>query len=242
MAAYVYTEDRKGLRPAGHLAAFRGVLQVDGYPGFKRLAGDRADASVGLAFCWAHMRRHFYEFHASTKSPLAAEVLARIHVLYAIEGQIRGHPAEHRRQMRQERSRPVVEALHAWLQAHLGRVSAASDLAKAIRYALRHWPGLTVFLDDGRVEMDSNVVERAIRPVAINRKNALFAGSDGGALHWAIAMTLIQTAKLNGVEPMAWLTDVLERIVSRQTKATELDSLLPWNWRPNGDVPIAAAA
>ena len=178
VAAYVYSEDRKGLRPAGHLAAFRGVLQVDGYAGFKRLAGDRADGSVGLAFCWAHMRRYFYEFHVSTKSPLAAEVLAQIQALYAIESQIRGHPAEHRRQARQERSRPVVEALHARLQAHQGRVSAASDLAKAIRYALRHWPGLTLFLDDGRVEMDSNVVERAIRPVALNRKNASLLGPD----------------------------------------------------------------
>ena len=107
---------------------------------------------------------------------------------------------------------------------------------------MRHWPGLTLFLDDGRVEMDSNVVERAIRPVALNRKNALFAGSDGGARHWAIAMTLIQTAKLNGVEPMAWLTDVLERIVSGRTKATELGSLLPWNWRSNADVPVTVAA
>ena len=248
VAAYVYSEDRQGIRPAGHLATFQGVLQVDGYAGFKRLAGDRADGSVRLAFCWAHMRRGFYEFHASTQSPLAAEVLARIRDLYAIESQIRGHPAEHRRHVRQERSRPVVEALQAWLQAHQGRVSATSDLAVAIRYALRHWSGLTVnplcglTLDDGRVEMDTKVVERAIRPVALNRKNALFAGSDGGARHWAIAMTLIQTAKLNGVEPMAWLTDVLERIVSGRTKATNLDTLLPWNWRPDADLPVAAAA
>ncbi|SDD93739.1 Transposase [Belnapia rosea] len=242
VAAYVYTEDRKGIRPAAHLAAFRGVLQVDGYPGFKRLAGDRADASVGLAFCWAHMRRHFYEFHAYTQSPLAAEVLAQVRALYAIEGLIRGHPAEHRRQARQERSRPVVEALHAWLQVHQDRVSAASDLAKAIRCALRHWPGLTVFLNDGRVEMDSNVVERAIRPVALGRKNALFAGSDGGARQWAIAMTLIQTAKLNGVDPQAWLTDVLERIVSGRTKATELDTLLPWNWKSNNSAAVPAVA
>jgi hypothetical protein len=218
------------------------VLQVDGYPGFKRLAGDRTDASVRLAFCWAHMRRYFYEFHASTQSPLAAEVLAQVQALYAIESQIPGHPAEHRRQVRQARSRPIVEALHGWLQVHQDRVSATSDLAKAIRYALRHWPGLALFLDDGRVEMDSNVVERAIRPIALARKNALFAGSDGGARHWAIAMTLIQTARLNGVEPMAWLTDVLERIVSGRTMATELDSLLPWNWKPNANVPIAAAA
>ena len=232
-AAYVYSADRKNERPAGHLSGFCGVLQVDGYDGFKRLAGDRPDGTVRLAFCWAHMRRSFYEFYTSTQSPLAAEVLTRIRALYAIEAEIRGHPAEHRKQVRQERSRPIAEALLAWLEDHLGRVSAASDLAGAIRYAIRHWPGLVVFLDDGRVEMDTNVVERAIRPHTLTRKNALFAGSDGGARHWAIAMTLIQTAKLNGVDPMAWLTDVLERIVSGRTKAHELATLLPWNWKPD---------
>jgi len=249
-AAYVYSQDRRGERPAGHLAGFRGVLQVDGYAGFKRLAGDRADASVQLAFCWAHMRRPFYEFFTSTQSPLAAEALARIRALYAIEAEIRGHPAEHRRQVRHHRSRPIVDALHVWLHDHLGRVSAASDLAKAIRYAIageplgstRHWDGLAVFLDDGRVEMDTNVVERAIRPNTLTRKNALFAGSDGGARSWAVAMTLIQTAKLNGVEPTAWLTDVLERVVSGQTKAHELHSLLPWNWRANNDADLPATA
>src|ERR1700755_3667309 len=123
MAAYVYAEDRKGSRPAGHLAGFRGVLQVDGYDGFKRLAVDRADGSVTLAFCWAHMRRGFYDFHVSTKSPLAAWVLARIRALYAIEAEIRGHPAEHRRCVRQERSRPIVVALHVWLADHLPRES-----------------------------------------------------------------------------------------------------------------------
>jgi transposase len=242
-AAYVYSEDRKGSRPAGHLARFNGVLQVDGYAGFKRLAGDRADGdAVRLAFCWAHMRRPFYDFYVSTKSPLAAEVLARIRELSAIETEIRGHPAEHRRQIRQGRSRPIVEALHAWLEDHVKRVSAVSDLAKALRYALRHWPGLIVFLDDGRVEMDTNVVERAIRPHTLTRKNALFAGSDGGARHWAIAMTLIQTAKLNGVNPMTWLTDVLERVVSGRTKAHELHTLLPWNWCPINNVELAEAA
>jgi transposase len=246
-AAYVYSADRKNARPAGHLSDFSGVLQVDGYDGFKRLAGDRPDGTVRLAFCWAHMRRSFYEFYTSTQSPLAAEVLTRIRALYAIEAEIRGHPAEHRKQVRQERSRPIAEALLAWLEDHLGRVSAASDLAGAIRYAIRHWPGLVVFLDDGRVEMDTNVVERAIRPHTLTRKNALFAGSDGGAHHWAIAMTLIQTAKLNGVDPMAWLTDVLERIVSGRTKAHELATLLPWNWKPdnapllNTEPPILAA-
>jgi len=266
-AAYVYSEDRRGERPAGHLAGFRGVLQVDGYAGFKRLAGDRADGSVRLAFCWAHMRRGFYDFYTSTQSPLAGDVLARIRDLYAIEAEIRGHPAEHRAQVRHDRSRPIVEALHVWLHDHLGRVSATPDLAKAIRYAItgeplgstRHWNGLVVFLDDGRVEMDSNVVERAIRPNVLTRENALFAGSDGGARSWAeaakvpsadadgmlpegVAMTLIQTAKLNGVEPMAWLTDVLECVVSGRTKAHELHTLLPWNWRANSDADRPATA
>jgi len=165
VVAYVYADDRKGTRPAGHLAGFRGVLQVDGYDGFKRLAVDRADRSVTLAFCWAHMRRAFYEFHVSTKSPLAAWVLAKVGELYAIEAEIRGQSAEHCwRHVQQERSRPIVEALHTRLQDQLGRVSAVSDLTKAIRYAIRHWPGLIVFLEDGRVDMDTNVVGRPIRP------------------------------------------------------------------------------
>src|SRR5208337_1771983 len=148
--------------------------------------------------------------------------------LYEIEAEIRGHPADYRRQVRQERSRPIVEALHVWLQDHVGRVSAAS--------------GLVEFLDDGRVEMDTNTVERAIRPITLNRKNALFAGNDGGARHWAIALTLIQTAKLNGVDPMAYLTDVLERIVSGRTKAHELQTLLPWNWAPGNPGTITSKA
>ncbi len=242
VAAYVYTEDRKGERTAAHLAGFHGVLQVDGYAGFKRLAVERADGSVTLAFCWSHMRRGFYDFHVSTQSPLAAEVLAHIRTLYAIEAEIRGHPAEHRQQVRGERSRLVVDALHAWLLDHAGRVSAASDLARAIRYALRHWVGLVVFLDDGRVEMDTNVVERAIRPNVLTRKNALFAGSDEGARHWAMAMTLVQTAKLNGVEPMAWLTDVLERVVSGRTRAHELHTLLPWTWREHATASWAGSS
>jgi transposase len=240
--AYIYAEDRKNARPAEHLAHFKGVLQVDGYGGFKRLAGDRTDATIRLAFCWAHMRRDFFQFHASTKSPLAAEVLTRIAALYAIEAEIRGQPAEHRWQVRQRRSRPIVEALHDWLHVHIDKVSGASDLAKAMRYALRHWPGLTTFLDDGRIEMDSNTVERAIRPHTLTRKNALFAGSDGGARHWAIAMTLIQTAKLSGIDPMAWLTDVLERIVSGRTKANQLGTLLPWNWQSTRQSDFAIAA
>ena len=208
---YLYAEDRKGEHPAAHLAEFRGVLQVDGYGGFKSLLENRPPGEIRLAFCWAHCRRRFYEIHQATGSPLAEEALRRIGELYAIEAEIRGRPAEERRAVRQERSKPIVDALHAWLTAQLGRVSGKSGLAEAIRYALRHWQGLVLFLDDGRLELDTNTVERAIRPIALGRKNSLFAGSDGGARHWAIVASLVATAKLNGVEPLAWLTDVLER-------------------------------
>ena len=173
---------------------------------------------------------------------LRPKCLKRVAALYAIEAEIRGQPAEERRRVRQDRSRPIVEALHDWLRIHIDRVSGASDLAKAMRYAIRHWPGLVAFLDDGRIEMDSNTVERTIRPHTLTRKNALFAGSDGGARHWAIAMTLIQTAKLNGVDPMAWLTDVSERVVSGRTKANELHTLLPWNWAASRQPEIPSLA
>ena len=178
-----------------------------------------------------HCRRRFYELYQSTGSPLAEEALRRIGELYAIEAEVRGRPAEERRAARQERSRPVVEALHAWLTAQLRRVSGRSTLAEAIRYALRHWQGLVLFLEDGRLELDTNTVERAIRPIALGRKNSLFADSDGGARHWAMVASLVATAKLNGVEPLAWLTDVLERMVSGRTKAHELERLLPWTWK-----------
>jgi len=241
-AAYVYSEDRRGEHPCVHLAGFKGILQVDGYAGYGAVVKGRGDASIRLAFCWAHLRRPFYEEFKSKKSPLAAEALARIGKLYAIEAEIRGQPAEVRRAVRQERSRPLVEALHQWFQEQVPRVPGWSDLAKAMRYALRHWEGLCLYLDDGRLEMDTNSVERAIRPVVVTRKASLFAGSDGGARHWAIAMTLIHTAKLNGVDPMAWLTDVLERIVSGRTKANELHTLLPWNWAAvNAAEPAVAA-
>ena len=124
-----------------------------------------------------------------------------------------------------------MDALHSWLTAQLARVSGKSGLAEAIRYALRHWQGLVLLLDDGRLELDTNIIERAIRPIALGRKNALFAGSDGGARHWAIVASLVATAKLNGIEPLAWLTDVLERMVSGRTEAHELERLLPWNWK-----------
>jgi transposase len=234
---YLYAEDRKSEHPAAHLAEFEGVLQVDGYGGFKSLLAGRPSDQIKLAFCWAHCRRRFYEIHQATGSPLAEEVLRRIGELYAIEAEIRGYPAEERRATRQERSKPLVDALHGWLTVQLERVSGRSNLAEAIRYALRHWQGLVLFLEDGRLELDTNSIERAIRPIALGRKNALFAGSDGGARHWAIVASLVATAKLNGVEPLAWLTDVLERMVAGRTKAHELARLLPWAWKTE---PLAA--
>jgi transposase len=236
--AYVYSENRQGAHPQSHLAAFAGVLQVDGYAGFKALAGEqkepgkeRKEGAVQFAFCWAHARRKFFDFHHATGSPIAAEALRRIAELYHIEARIRGRPPDQRAQIRQAESRPLVEAMKTWLEQELARVSAKSALADAIRYALRHWNGLSLFLQDGRVEIDSNTVERTIRPIKLGAKNHLFAGSDEGAESWAIIASLIQTAKLNGVEPFAYLRDVLERIVSARTKANELTSLLPWAWK-----------
>jgi transposase len=241
-AAYMYSEDRKGEHPATHLKGFRGLLQVDGYTGFARLVADNAEDAPQLAFCWAHTRRKFYDIHAATQSPIAEQALQRIAALYEIEADIRGTPAENRRAVRQQRSCPLVEAMHAWLTQQLARISGRSELAQAIRYALNHWDGLILFLDDGRLELDTNTVERAIRPVALGRKNALFAGSDSGGRHWAIVASLIQTAKLNDVDPLAWLTDVLERIVSGRTRRHELDTLLPWNWKAARAVEVRDTA
>jgi hypothetical protein len=217
------------------------VLQVDGYAGFTHLASE-ADPPVRLAFCLAHARRKFYEVHAATASPIALEALTRIAALYAIEAEIRGQSAAARRHARQARSKPRLEAMRAWLAEQLARISGRSSLAQAIRYALTHWDGLTLFVDDGRLEPDTNVVERAIRPVAMARKNALFAGSDSGGRHWAIIATLIETCRLNGVEPWAWLTDGLERIVSGRTRSHEWHTLLPWNWKPPNEIAPAQAA
>lgn len=227
--AYVYAPDRKGERVASHLSGFKGVLQVDGYAGYRALleGGD-----VRLAFCWSHVRRSFYELAASGPAPIATEVLRRIGELYAIENELRGRSPDERRAARQERSRPGVDALKLWLKGKLELVSQKGKLAIAIRYALTRWEGLSLFLDDGRIEIDSNTVERAIRPIALNRKNALFAGSDGGGDHWAILASLIETAKLNGVEPHAYIADVLIRLV-RGHKNSRLDELLPWNHVPH---------
>jgi transposase len=234
--AYVYAPDRTAERPAMHLAGFQGVLQVDGYEAYKVLARRGA---VQLAFCWSHVRRPFYELSQSGPAPIAAEALSRIAALYRIEAEIRGRPADERRAVRQERSRPLVAALEPWLREKLALVSQKSRLAEAIRYALSRWAGLCLFLDDGRIEIDSNVVERSMRPLALTRKNALFAGSDGGAEHWAVIASLVETCKLIGVEPQAYLADVISRIINGHPQS-RLDELLPWAYPTTPDLKAAA--
>ena len=221
---YVYAPDRKAERPISHLAGFKGILQVDGYGGYRVLA-ERGD--VQLAFCWSHVRRRFYELAAVGPAPIASEALERIAGLYAVEKDIRGRNADERRAMRQDRSRPIVEELEPWLRAKLALISQKTKLAEAIRYALSRWHGLSRFLADGCIEIDSNVVERSIRPIALNRKNALFAGSDGGGEHWAVIASLIETCKLNGVDPQNYLTDVISKIVNGHPNS-RIDELLPW--------------
>lgn len=225
-AVYFYSPDRKAERPASHLDGFHGILQVDGYAGFEQLT-TRGD--VVLAACWAHARRKFYDMHQATGSPIAAEALRRIAELYAIEDGIRGRTVEERRQIRNIQTRPLIDAMKPWFEMELGRIPPGGGLAEAIRYALARWPALCRFIDDGRIELDNNAVERAIRPIALGRKNHLFAGSDGGGERWATVCSLIATAKLNAVEPYAYLKDVLERMAAGHP-TSRLDDLLPWNW------------
>ena len=238
---YVYTDGRKHSSPLPQLAGFTGVLQVDGWRGFKALAGKRDPGTVTLAFCWSHARRGFFEVFESSKSPIAAEVIRRIAELYQIEDTIRGQPPDQRRKVRQELSKPMVEDLKTYIETQITRVSGKSALAGAMRYVLNHWKGLIVYLDDGRVEIDSNTIERLHRLIATCRKNSLFAGAESGARSWAIFVSLIQSARLNGHDPFVYLRDVLERIVSSETKANQLEALLPWNWRPASDPTVAQA-
>ena len=231
-AVYFYSSDRKAERPASHLSGFRGVLQVDGYAGFERLT---ATGAVVLAACWAHVRRRFYEFHQATGSPIAAEALRRIAELYKVEATIRGKTANERQLARGCDSRPILDAMKLWLEQELSRIPPNGVLAGAIRYALARWPALCRFLDDGRLDLDNNPVERAIRPVALGRKNHLFAGSDAGGDRWATVCSLIATAKLNGVDPFAYLKDVLARMATGHPMS-RLDELLPWAWKPEGSV------
>lgn len=227
-AVFIYAPDRRAERPEAHLARFEGVLHVDGYAGFERLT---ASGKIKLAACWAHTRRKFYEIAEAEVTPLATEALRRIALLYAVEELVRGQSPAHRLAVRRARSKPIVDALQSWLETTLPNLPPRGKLAEAMRYALTRWDGLTRFLDDGRIELDTNPVERAIRPVALGRKNHLFAGSDGGAERWAVVGSLIETAKLNGVEPYAWLKDVLTRMLAGHP-ASRLDELLPWAWRP----------
>ena len=177
--AYVYAPDRKAERPIAHLEGFKGVLQVDGYAGYRKLA-DRGD--VRLAFCWSHVRRNFYELATPGPAPIALEALERIAALYAVEKDIRGRGADERRAVRQQKSRPLVDALEPWLRAKLGLISQKSKLAEAIRYALSRWEGLTRFIDDGRIELDNNTVERSIRPIAM--RESLCPPSSSVCKHW----------------------------------------------------------
>ena len=226
--AYLYAPGRGAEHAIRPLAGFGGILQVDAYAAYKALADPkRAGGPVTLAYCWAHVRRRFYEIAQGGNAPIAEGVLQRIAALYRIETMIRGLEPEQRRHLRHDQSRPLVDDLRAWLDAQLVRVPGRSRIAEAIRYALKLWSGLGVFLDDGRVEIDSNVVERSIRPLALNRKNALFAGSDQGGVHWGVIASLIETCKLNTVDPQAYLTSTLTRLVNRHP-ASQIDDLMPW--------------
>jgi len=226
--AYMYAPGRGGEHAIRHLAGFSGTLQVDAYIAYKQLTDPkRIGGPLVLANCWGHFRREFYDIAKDGNAPIATETLQRIAALYAIEDDIRGCPADERRSERQTWSKPLVEALETWLKVQLARLSKGSTLAKAIRYGLNHWHGPCRFLDDGRVEMDSNTVERSIRPLALNRKNALFAGSDEGAGNWACLASLIECCKLNDVNPHAWMTDTLTKLVNRWP-ASRIDELMPW--------------
>jgi len=227
---HTYAPGRSAEHAMALLAGYHGIVQCDGYAAYKQLAHrGRAGNAVVLAFCWAHWRRRFYEIAKGGGAPIAEEALQRIAGLYRIEAQIRGNSAEERRAVRQVESKPVVENLKTWLVAQLARASAKSAIAVAIRYGFNHWEGLSCFLEDGRIEIDSNIVERSMRPIALNRKNALFAGHDTGAVNWACLASLIETCKLNGVDPQAYLTDVLTKLVNLWP-ASRVDELMPWAW------------
>ena len=231
---YRYTPDRKGARCREHLGTFRGHLHADGYSGFAELyrRADGTPAGVCEVACWAHVRRGFFEFHKATGSTIAREALERIGALFDIERTIAGQSPERRREVRQARAREKLDQLAHWLDAQLTLIPGKSDLAKAIRYARSRWAALTAYVDDGRLEISNNAAENAVRPVTLGRKNWLFAGSDSGGERAAVMLTLLRTAKQNGVEPEAWLRDVLGRIGDHPIN--RIDALLPWNWATPG--------
>lgn len=231
--AYVFAATRKKIEIATQLADFSGVLQVDAYAAYKALAKDdkRKPGKIRLAFCLTHARRKFVAVLKATNSPFAREVVEQIAAVYAIEKRIRGSTAQNRQAVRQAETKPLMSALKASLVAAKDGMPVKSTLTKAINYTLAHWDGLIVFLEDGRLEPDTNIVERSIRPIGIGRRNSLFCGDAGGGETWAILASLVNTAKLNGADPQTYLTDILERIVSGQTKSHQLHELLVWNWK-----------
>lgn len=219
-----YTPDRKGEHPRIHLQDFRGTLQADAYAGFHHLySGGR----IQEAACWAHVRRKFFDLYQASDSPIAKAALDRVGALYLIERDINGKPADERRAQRQARAGPLLAEMKTWLNAAAATLSAKSELALAIRYATSRWPALTRYSDDGTLEIDNNAAERSLRTVALGRKNYLFAGADSGGERAAIIYSVIGTAKLNGLDPEAYLRDVLRRIAEHPIN--KLDDLLPWN-------------
>jgi transposase len=223
-AWFTYSEDRKGEHPRRHLKDFKGALQADAYSGFHHLYGDGAIYEVA---CWAHTRRKFHDIHVAHASPTTTEALDRIGALYGIEEQIRGKPAELRCSIRQTRARPLLDELRLWMEKTLRSLSTKSETAGAIRYAHSHWRALTRYLDDGLLEIDNNAAERALRAVAIGRKNYLFMGADSGGQRAASLYSLIATAKLNGLDPAFYLRTVLARIPEHPIN--RIEELLPWN-------------
>jgi transposase len=233
-AYYRFSPDRKGERPRDHLAGFRGVIQADAFAGYEALArsaaSGRGPPRLIHAACWAHARRKFYDVFESTKSPIAEEALKRISELYAIETEIAGHRADTRLAARQDRAMPILDALHNWLVGQRRRLSSKNALARAIQYALSRWEALIRYTGDGRLAIDNNVAERALRGIAITRKNFLFLGSEAGGERAAILYTVLESAKLNGLDPEAYLADVIDRM-ARGHPIKRLAELLPWNWQ-----------
>jgi hypothetical protein len=226
---YRYTPDRKGERPRGHLKGFAGYLHADGYAGFGELyvTGPERPVAATEVACWAHARRNFHDVHAATNSPIALEAMTRIGKLFAIERLVHGQPPETQRKARQELALPVMADLAVFLDRSLAEISGKSDLARAIRYARSRWAALTRYLDDGRLEISNNAAERAIRPLKLGTKNWLFAGSDAGGERAAAIYTLIGTARLNGLDPAAYLRDILTMIADHPIN--RIGELLPWN-------------
>jgi len=231
-----YSPDRKGEHPKAHLAHMRGVLQADGYAGFDRLYGEH----IQEAACWAHARRYFYEVHVALKSPIAEQALQRIAALYAIEEQVRGRSPDERRTVRQAHAGALLAQLHTWLQQQLSQIPKKGKLAEAIRYALARWEALVRYCNDGHLEIDNNAAERALRIVALGRKNWLFAGSDDGGERAAVIYSLLGSAKLNGINVEAYLRHILERLPEHPIN--RIEELLPWNVAPDlKPVQLAAA-